>query len=523
MDMTGRTRHSSPEALLAVLRALGAPVSSLRDLPDALRERQQALRQRPPGPMIPAPRSCFGAEDQKRRWGLFLPLHALWSEQNAGAGDLSDLKAFTRWAGGMGAGWVGTLPLLSQFLDKPFEPSPYSPVSRLFWNEFWLDVGEIKGLRRGTRVDYRRQMRLKREILEKRAARWVPPAGWLREHPETLEYARFRAVTEQRGVWRRWPERMRRGELRAGDCSGQKARLHLYAQWMVQRQMEDLRRSAAAAGTGLYFDLPLGVHPDGYDAWKERGIFVEGVNAGAPPDPFFTGGQDWGFHPIHPEKIREQGYGYWSQCLANSMRFASMLRLDHIMGLHRLFWVPKGFPAREGVYVRYPAEEMYAVLRRESQRNRCAVVGEDLGTVPPEVRRSMSRHGLSGMFVVQYEWRPGFRRPFRPAPRRSLACLNTHDMLPFAAFWEKQKRKEDAGAVETARALLKKLAVGPARDLQVNLEDLWGERRPHNRPGTTGGGNWRRKAKFPLERFSQIGEITRPLEEIDRICEGRNS
>jgi 4-alpha-glucanotransferase len=289
--------------------------------------------------------------------------------------------------------------------------------------------------------------------------------------------------------------------------------------------MEDLRRTANRAGTGLYSDLPLGVHPDGYDAWKERGIFVEGVNAGAPPDPFFTGGQNWGFHPIHPERIREQGYDYWSRCLRHSMRFASMLRLDHVMGLHRLFWVPKGFPAREGVYVRYRAEELYAVLRRESRRNRCAVIGEDLGTVPRQVRRAMSRHGLAGMFVVQYEWRPGFRRPGKilpgrprhPPPRRSVACLNTHDMPPFAAFWEKRKRKEDAGAVETARGLLKRLAAGPARAVQVNPEDLWGETRPHNRPGTTGRGNWRRKARFPLESFSRMEEITRFFKEIKRL------
>ena len=500
--MTGRTRFASPEALLAVLQALGAS--------------EEKVPRRVPG-LRPGTLSCFGAEDRKRSWGLFLPLYALWSERNPGTGDLTDLKNFARWAGWWGAGWVGTLPLLSQFLDKPFEPSPYSPVSRLFWSEFWLDLGEARGLSLDSPVDYRRQMRLKRKILEKRSAGWVPPAAWLREHPETLEYARFRAATEQRGIWRRWPERMRGGDLREGDCSGRIARVHLYAQWLAGRQMERLRRAAAVAGTGLYFDLPLGVHPDGYDAWKEQRIFAEGVTVGAPPDPFFTDGQDWGFHPLHPGRMGEEGFDYWRRCLAHSMRFASMLRVDHLMGLHRLFWIPKGFPAREGVYVRYPAERMYAVLCRESRRNRCAVVGEDLGTVPPVVRRSMRRHGLSGMFVVQYEWNPNSRRPLGAAPSRSVACLNTHDMPPFAAFWKKHKGAGKTGAVEAATGLLKKLAAGPARAVQVNPEDLWGETRPHNVPGTPGTRNWRRKMRFSLERICRMGEITRPLQEINRL------
>ena len=196
------------------------------------------------------------------------------------------------------------------------------------------------------------------------------------------------------------------------------------------------------------------------------------------------------------------------------MRYASMLRVDHIMGLHRLFWVPEGRPAREGVYVRYRAEEMLAILCLESHRNRCVVVGEDLGTVEPEVRRSMRRHRLSGMFVVQYEMKPDSRRPLRPAPTRSVAGLNTHDMPPFASFWRKWKGK--AGAVEMAQALLRKLARGPARSVVVNLEDLWGEERSHNVPGTSGKRNWRRKARFPLEQWGRMPEITQPLKEISR-------
>ena len=187
------------------------------------------------------------------------------------------------------------------------------------------------------------------------------------------------------------------------------------------------------------------------------------------------------------------------------------------MGLHRLFWVPEGLPAKEGVYVRYRMEELMAILSLESHRNRCVVVGEDLGVVPPEVRRSMRRHRLSGMFVVQYEWNPNSRRPLPTAPPGSVACLNTHDMPPFAAFWKKHTRGGEEEAVEAAVGLMKKLAAGPARAVQVNLEDLWGETRPQNVPGTPGIRNWRRKMKFPLERFCRMVEITKPLQEINRL------
>lgn len=528
IDMSGRLTFSPAKSILRVLQTFGSPVSSLRDVPAALRERKRQLNVRRIPPVrvawegklagsskrlpfgyhrrdgsliISSPRQTF--QKTGPDWGPFLPLYALHSKRNPGAGDFTDLKAFALWAGRQGAGWVGTLPLLSQFLDRPFEPSPYSPASRLFWNEFWLDLGKIGGMPAGPWVDYRRQMKLKLQVLEKRAKNWKPPSGWLRKNPDAAEYARFRGSPA-----------------------------YLYGQWLADRQLEELQRACGKAGVGLYFDLPLGVHPKGYDAWKERESFVQGMNVGAPPDTFFTGGQDWGFRPMHPEKIRERGYDYFIRSVRQSMRYASMLRVDHIMGLHRLFWVPEGRPAKEGVYVRYHAEEMYAVLCVESHRNRCAVVGEDLGIVPPEVRRMMRRRGLARMFVVQYEMRPGLR-PLRRAPPRSLASLNTHDMPPFSDFWAgwpdrqrllRQLRSEGwlrPGEGEqgpaVAQALLRALASGPAESVLVNLEDLWGERRPHNVPGTSGGKNWRRKARYSLEQIFRMKELEQRLQEINRL------
>jgi len=239
-------------------------------------------------------------------------------------------------------------------------------------------------------------------------------------------------------------------------------------------------------------------------------------------DTFFTGGQDWGFPPLHPERIRREGFRYFAACLRHSMRHAALLRVDHVMALQRLFWVPHGFPASEGVYVRYPAEELYAVLCRESRRSRCAVVGEDLGTVPAETRSALRRHRVLRMFVVQYELGADPRRPTRPVPSDCVAMLNTHDMPPFEAFWRGAAARPlgrallrflraahvipvNAGiprGAEMAGALLQRLARSRCALVLVNPEDHWGELEPQNVPGTgPPRANWTRKARYRLEEI----------------------
>src|SRR5581483_12125792 len=172
-----------------------------------------------------------------------------------------------------------------------------------------------------------------------------------------------------------------------------------------------------------------------YDVWRERRHFAHEAAAGAPPDAFFTKGQNWGFAPLHPERIREHGYGYLRRLLAFQMRHAGVLRIDHVMGLHRLYWIPPGFPAADGAYVRYPAEEWHAIFNLESLRQRTELVGENLGTVPPEVNAAMTRHHLRRMFVVPFEQRPDPRAALTPPPVHSVASVNTHDMPTFAAHW----------------------------------------------------------------------------------------
>jgi 4-alpha-glucanotransferase len=533
-------------------------------------------------------------------WGVFLPLYALRTRRSWGLGDLTDLGDLVDWVAGLGGDVVATLPILSaSSREEPFDPSPYSPASRLFWNELYLDVPAVSELARSPEarallrspllarqiaalqaaplVDYPAAMAAKRGVLEAMAEGFFArpssqPASFaaFARDPVVQDYASFRANWERRGTpWPTWPAREREGHLpkEGGDREG--FGYHTFVQWLMRLQMEELGRRSAQAGVRLYVDMPLGVDPEGYDVWREREAFALGAAAGAPPDPFFRGGQDWGFPPLHPDRIRRHGYRYVIASLRHALRHGRVLRIDHVMSLHRLYWVPRGLDARHGVYVRYYPQELYAILALESAGVDAAViVGEDLGTVPDVVRRSMRHHGLYRSHVLEMETSADPRRAISPAPQDSLASLNTHDLPTFAAFWKEtdiddriargwlspeegrrahgERRrvreamvrylrsqgwlrgpgagKDAADARDALRACLSHLAAGDARMMLVNLEDLWLEERPQNLPGTTDEHpNWRLPARYPLERFRQMREVTGTLRHIDALRKRRGS
>ncbi|HEU5163780.1 MAG TPA: 4-alpha-glucanotransferase, partial [Thermoanaerobaculia bacterium] len=273
------------------------------------------------------------------------------------------------------------------------------------------------------------------------------------------------------------------------------------------------------------------------------------VATGAPPDPFFTGGQNWGAPPLHPEKIRQTGYRYFIESLSAIMRYAGVLRFDHVMALHRLYWIPKDHPPDEGVYVRYATEENFAILAIESHRHRTTVVGEDLGTVPEVVRARMRQHGIRSMYVLQYETGPD-HSPRSPSPT-AVASLNTHDMPPFAGFLSGDDIAERAahGHVddeagqkadrERTRARLQAflrernlaeggspadlfegatqfLARSRAELVLVNLEDLWQTTEAQNLPGThMEHPNWRRKLLRPIEDLAEDPALAARLACVD--------
>jgi 4-alpha-glucanotransferase len=532
--------------------------------------------------VISAPRRAYVPQEE-RTWGAFLPLYSLHTERSWGAGDLDDLGRLIEVIGEAGGGVVATLPLLAAFLDEPYEASPYSPASRLFWNEFYLAVEilpefqaseaarslvaspdfrrEVSELRALRHVDYRRQMKLKRHVLSEMAQTFFAKATdrraafdrFVAQHPQTEDYARFRAVGDRlRAPWMQWPTPLRDGVVGSGDYEEADFRYHVFAQWLAEEQMSSLSKKARESGPGLYLDLPLGVNGASYDVWRERDAFALQASGGCPPDPVFTRGQDWGFPPLHPERIREQGYRYVRAYLHHQAKHAGIVRIDHMPVFHRLFWVPRGMEAKDGVYVRYRSEELYALFNLESHRHRTRLVGEDLGTVPPEVPEAMAQHQVGRMYVIQYGLTADPKAALPPVSEGAVASVNTHDMPPFEAYRrgddlrlrqelgllgdaDPERESEQRQAMIDAlirflgdagypvdpndpsallHACFAFLASSPASVTLLNLEDLWRETEPQNTPSTgPERPNWTLRAQFSLEEM-----LARPeLQEAFRI------
>jgi 4-alpha-glucanotransferase len=654
-DMTKQRRNADPAALLLVLKAMGAGVTSMSDVPEALRRRQEDLRRRKVEPVmvawdgklgtrrfelgyhdveikgqqvfvISAPtKAYFPGQDAQvqaaaasaaaagagrrssaapvknrrsqtaatvtavpRQWGIFSPVYALHSRRNPAAGDLTDFQNLMDWMHSLGGSVAGTLPLLGQFLDEPFEPSPYSPATRLFWNEFYIDLERIPEFagheppkpRKTKFIDYRAVMADKRRVLEELSAGFFSGATperlqvfgkFVRENKGVEDYARFRAVMDRLRIpWQAWPARLANGTIRKTDYDEAAKNYHLYAQWIIQEQLAALSQHAAARGQYLYLDLPLGLHGASYDIWRNREFFVKGVAGGAPPDPVFTKGQNWGFPPMNPVALRLNRYQYMIAYLRNHFRYAKLLRVDHVMGLHRLYWIPEELTGDKGVYVEYPADEMWAILSLESHRYHAGVVGENLGTVPPEVNRAMTTHDIRQLYVVQYEIMGDPDKPtLPPPPEKCVASVNTHDMPPFRAFLDgsdiddrvdlgfieekiarvesKQRAKmraaiqklrpvpgnhagasrqsppfqggvaRSAGVVAPSESsnILKFLSDSMANIVLVNMEDLWEETLPQNVPATsTERPNWRRRARPSLEQIRKMAGIAEALSNV---------
>jgi len=414
-------------------------------------------------------------------------------------------------------------------------------------------------------VDYPRQMALKRSVLGKMAERYFSERShnhkglseFARTNPHVADYARFRSMCESRGSsWKSWPESMRAGNSTDGDHDVTTEHYYLYTQWLLFNQMKSLADKARKSGPGLYLDFPLGVNPDGYDVWRYQDLFLLESTVGAPPDPGFAGGQEWGFPPTHPQRLRQTGYEYFISCLRHHFNYAGILRIDHVMGFHRLFVIPDGMEPRHGVYIHYNADEIYAITCLESQRAKAVVVGEDLGTVPPYVRPAMGQHNIFRNYVIQYELCTDSSKFLPAVPKNSVASFNTHDMPPFAAFWQgidiEQKlglgilnetsaesekinretikrsltdhlkknnsRKADPDMRTVLQDLLQFLSASPTMAVLINLEDLWLETESQNIPGTDDKHpNWRRKARYSMEEFSQMPEVTDTLAEVNRI------
>ncbi|WP_310727591.1 4-alpha-glucanotransferase [Streptomyces sp. N2A] len=532
-----------------------------------------------------------------RSHGFLVQLYSLLSRHSWGMGDLGDLADLAAWSGrALGSGFVQLNPLHAAVPGPPTDPSPYRPSSRRFPDPVHLRIEQIPEyaqltgaarlradelaarahalrdgvLERGALIDRDAVWELKREALELLCAVPLSPGrraaycDFLAEQGRALEdHATWYALAERHGPdWRTWPAGLR--DPRSADTARLRPRLmdridfHSRLAWFTDQQLAAAQRAAEEAGmaVGLVHDLAVGVHPSGADTWAQQDAFAAGMSIGAPPDAFNARGQDWGLPPWRPDALAATGYAPYRELLRGLLRHAGALRIDHVMGLFRLWWVPEGRPPTEGAYVRYDGEAMLSVLALEAHRAGAAVIGEDLGTVEPGVREALAERGVLGTSVLWFERdyagvdpaTGGEARILAPDEWRGgcLATVTTHDLPSTAArltgddlalrerlgllagpperersrakcelaawFGELIRRgllPEGTGDEEAVvKAVHRFLLRTPAQLVGVWLPDAVGDRRPQNLPGTWDEyPNWRLPVAGPDGRPQTLEEL----------------
>lgn len=459
-----------------------------------------------------------------RQLGLFVPPYAL-ARRGQGLATYSDLGHLATWAAQLPA-LVGTLPLLPTWLEgEEADRSPYRPITRLFWNEVYAVAADEPSSRQ---VDWPAVGRARRTQLERE---WQSGRG---DRPTPLaaarDYAAFRAYYEAHPTdWHTWPEAVRAGHIPDGAADPERVEFYQYAAARAEEGMRAWTRS----GQRPLLDFPVGVHPAGYDTWRWPHLFAQHLSMGAPPDALSAAGQRWGMPPFVPSQLRADGYQYWRAALSAHLTLAGVLRVDHIMGLHRLLWIPDGASADEGAYVQYPADELYAVLALESARAATPVVGEDLGNVPAVVRATMLARRIHRLVVV----RPGRAGAEEEPPAESLVTTATHDMPLWAAGWEALSAEAQAdwcqalglapGAApnpeEVYHRTVERLAGTEPPWLLLNLEDCWMEAVAPNRPGTPSEQNWSRLAARTVDEVVSDPALARWLGSVAALRMARPS
>jgi 4-alpha-glucanotransferase len=521
---------------------------------------------------------------KRQQWGFATQLYSVRSAGSWGIGDLSDLTDLAVWsASELGADYVLINPLHAAEPLAPLEPSPYLPSSRRFFNPIYLRVERIP--------EYAALPAPERDAVDRLVAQlpaWLTPqdpvdrnAAWTakraalrivhaarRTAGRDLDYAAFRgregAALVDFATWnvlaedhgndaREWPEEYRRHDDPAvAEFAAQHADrvdFECWLQWVLDEQLQHAQAKATATGMalGVVHDLAVGVHPGGADAWRLQDVYAQGVQVGAPPDPYNQLGQDWTQPPWRPDRLAELGYQPFRDLIGTVLRHAGGVRVDHILGLFRLWWIPVGGPPHQGTYVRYDHEALIGVLALEAHRAGAVVVGEDLGVVPPETRDFLASRGVLGTSVLWFE-KDDQGRPL-PAERWrewSLASVTTHDFPPTAGYlagdqvrlqhqldllegdldeelataraevdrWLEEVRRSgllddsESDTEDVVRALHRYLALTPARLLCVALTDAVGDRRTQNQPGTSD--------EYPNWRVPLAGPdgVPLPLEEV---------
>ena len=499
----------------------------------------------PPVRLIVSPGRCALPEGL-RAWGWAVQLYAARSEESWGIGDLADLRRIGRWSSALGAGFALVNPLHAPIPVTPLQDSPYYPSSRRFLNPLYLRIEEVPGapdlgatleraaaegrrLNAERRIERDRVWRLKLGVLERVWERFGGATEFdrfMKEQGASLrDFAVFCALAElHRSGWSRWPTEHRRadapGVARFATDRAERVQFHQWLQWLLDRQL-----GSASEALPLMHDLPIGVDPEGADAWAWQDVLATGATIGAPPDRYNSRGQDWGLPPFVPHRLRERRFEPFVETIRAALRHAGGLRIDHVMGLFRLFWIPRGQAPAEGAYVRYPADDLLAIVALESHRVGAVIVGEDLGTVERGVRETLAARRVLSYRVTWFESEPPARYP-----SLALATATTHDLPTIAGLWtgadvaeqetlclspnEPAVRQivrrlagmiglpEGAPAAAVIEATHRLLAEAPSALVTATLEDALAVAERPNMPGTSlERPNWSIALPEPLERL----------------------
>ncbi|WP_027710698.1 4-alpha-glucanotransferase [Dickeya chrysanthemi] len=563
--------------------------------------------------VIVAPARCYEPEpltQGKRWWGVMVQLYTLRSSDNWGVGDFGDLKTLVEQVARRGGAFVGLNPLHALYPAQPEAASPYSPSSRNWLNIVYIDVNQVDDFHQSDAARaWWKQDDIQQQLTAARANRWVDYTAvtrlklaalrlafshftnrnaldprktafqqFLKTHDESLlqqaTYDALQAWMHQQGKptadWRQWPQEYHAARSDATLAFRQEhaddVQFYCWLQWLAHEQLAACFSHSKQLGMpiGLYRDLAVGVAQGGVDTWGDQQLYCMSVTIGAPPDPLGPGGQNWNLTPVHPTLLRQRGYQPFIDLLRSNMAHSGALRIDHVMGLLRLWWILNGNDATHGAYVFYPVDDLLGILALESHRHRCLVIGEDLGTVPEEIVNKLLDNSVYSYKVLFFEkdQQDRFRTPDEYPPR-SMATITTHDLATLRGYWQGVDLTlgKDLGLYPDAAALQRQhearecakqglldalheqallpqrvgrnaslttmsaqlnrgvqryLADSASALLGLQLEDWLDMSTPVNVPGTDQEyPNWRRKLSRPLDSIFTDRYLERLIRDID--------